>query len=298
MGSEAELTGAENISLVQLIKAQDWRAVEVRLAKSPEEASVRSPANLFRSNSLCYPLHYLCKKPKAPLSTMQALIKAAPVATSSMDAGTKSLPIHIACWYGQPLESVRALLGANMASLTVADKDSRNLPLHVAASLASPDVVQLLLQTDPRTASKLNKKKQTPLHCACMRRDISVEVLTKLIEISPTSAACLDWLNRCPVHDACMQQADVTVLERLLKAFPGGVLLWDKHLLTPYGILRTRFRLQTRDPAVVLIRKYMQKQNPALIRFRNTLQFLVEDVKAGFGRDEGHSLKGMKKLPQ
>jgi hypothetical protein len=286
-----------SLSLLQLIKAEEWGEIELILAKSSVEANVRSPANLFRSNSLCDPLHYLCKKNKAPLSTMKAMVEAAPTSLTSTDAGTKSLPMHIACWYGQPLESIRALLIANPNCVKAADTDG-NLPLHVAASLSSPETVLVLLETDPSTAATLNRRKQTPLHCACLRRDISITVLEKLLEAAPESAQRPDWLNRCPVHDACMNQADTTVLEPLLATFPGVVLLWDKQLLTPYGICRERFGLKTNDPAVILIRKYMQRHSPAAIRFRNALQFKVEDTKSAFGMERSTSMGKLKKLPR
>jgi hypothetical protein len=168
------------ISLLQLIKAEKWEEIECHLAVSADEANMRSHANLFRSKSVCcYPLHYLCKKNRAPLSTIKAMIEAAPAALSSTDAGTKNLPMHIACWYGQPLDIIGALLSANPMCVKRADKDG-NLPIHTAASFASPDVVQLLLEADPSTAATLNKRKQTPLHRACLRRDISTTVIKKL----------------------------------------------------------------------------------------------------------------------
>jgi hypothetical protein len=285
------------LPLLQLIKAEKWEKIERHLAESAVEANVRSPANLFRSKSVCYPLHYLCKKNRAPLSTMNAMIEAAPDALSSTDGGTKSLPMHIACWYGQPLESIRALLSANPKCVKLADKDG-NRPLHTAASFASPEVVQLLLEADPSTATTLNKRKQTPLHCACLRRDISTAVLEKILEASPESAQHQDWLHRCPIHDACMNQAGTAVLERLLEAFPRVVLLWDKQLLTPYGICRERFGLRTNDPVVILIRKYMRQHSPAVIRFRNVLQFMVEDTKSAFGAERHASMGNLKKLPR
>ena len=276
--------GDSGIPLLQLIKAEQWEEIERELAESAVEANVRSPANLFRSKSVCYPLHYLCKKNRAPLSTIKAMIEAAPTTLYSTDTGTKSLPIHIACWYGQPLESIRELLSANPTCMKRADKDG-NLPLHTAASFASPDVVQLLLEADPSTAATLNKRKQTPLHCACLRRDISTTVIEKLLEAAPESVQRQDWLYRCPIHDACMNQASTAVLERLLAAFPRVVLVFDKQLLTPYGICRERLGLPTNDPVVILIRKFMRQHSPAVIRFRNILQFMVEDTKSAFGTE-------------
>lgn len=225
------------------------------------------------------------------------MIEAAPAALSSTDAGTKSLPMHIACWYGQPLESIRALLNASPPCAKRADKDG-NLPVHTAASFASPEVVQLLLEADPNTAATLNKRKQTPLHCACLRRDISTTVIEKLLETAPDSVQWQDWLHRCPIHDACMNQAGTAVLERLLVAFPRVVLVWDKQLLTPYGICRERFGLPTNDPVVLLIRKYMRQHSPPIIRFRNILQFMVEDTKSAFGTERHVSAGKLKKLPR
>lgn len=285
------------LSLLQLIKAEKWEEIECHLAESADEANVRSPANLFRSKSFCYPLHYLCKKNKAPLSTIEAMIEAAPAALSSADAGNKSLPIHIACWFGQSLESTRALLSANPTCVKRTDKDG-NRPLHTAASLASPEVVQLLLEADPSMATTLNKRKQTPLHCACLRRDISTTVIEKLLEAAPESVQHQDWLYRCPIHDACMNQAGTAVLERLLAAFPRGVLVADKQLLTPYGICRERFGLPTNDPVVILIRKYMRQHSPAVIRFRNVLQFMVEDTKSAFGRERHASARNLQTSPR
>jgi hypothetical protein len=285
------------LPLLQLIKEEKWEKIERQLAESAVEANMRSPANLFRSKSVCYPLHYLCKKSRAPISTIKAMIEAAPAALSSTDTGTKSLPMHIACWYGQPLESIRALLSANPKCLKLAEKDG-NLPIHTAASFASPEVVQLLLEADPSTAAKLNKRKQTPLHCACLRRDISTTVIEKLLEAAPDSVQRQDWLHRCPIHDACMNQAGTAVLERLLAAFPRAVLVWDKQLLTPYGICRERFGLPTNDPVVILIRKYMRQHSPAVIRFRNVVQFMVEDTKSAFGTERHTSAGNLKKLPR
>jgi hypothetical protein len=285
------------LSLLQLIKAEKWEKIEHQLAESTIEANVRSPANLFRSKSVCYPLHYLCKKNRCPLSTIKAMIEAAPAALSSTDADTKSLPMHIACWYGQPLESIQVLLSAKPTCVKRPDKDG-NLPLHTAASLASPEVVQLLLEADPSTAATLNKRNQTPLHCACLRRDISTSVIDTLLEAAPDSVQRQDWLCRCPIHDACMNQAGTAVLGRLLAAFPRVVLVFDRQLLTPYGICRERFGLPTNDPVVQLIRKYMRQHSPAVIRFRNVLQFMAEDTKSAFGTKRHASAGKPKNVPR
>lgn len=284
-------------SLMPLIKAQDWKAIEKILSASPEDANVRSVASLFRSKSSCFPLHYLCKKPKAPLSLMLAMIEAAPAATASKDTDTKSLPMHVACWYEQPLESVRALLKANPSCLSSVDKDG-NLPLHIAASLSSPQVVELLLDANPNMSIKLNKKKQTPLHCACLRRDMSASVIEKLLQAAPDAASTRDWMYRCPVHDACMNYANTDILEPLLNAFPGVILLFDKQGLTPYRMCRERLGLPLSAPSVALIRKYMKKYSPGGIRIRNKFQFLAEDIKSSLGMDHSKSLNTLKKLPK
>jgi hypothetical protein len=205
-----------NETLFGLIEKHRSSDIEARLLCDPKEAATRAPANLHGPKSVCYPLHCLCRMKKAPVSTFTALLRAAPQAASFQEESHHSLPLHIACWNDLPVAIIDVLVEANKEVLAAADADG-NLPLHLAASRSGFCAVQYLLDaTDnqelPGIVAHANHRQQTPLHCACLRQDMSVEVLEQLVAVCSKDPS-VDWQGRSLLHTACMHRAGKDVMQ-------------------------------------------------------------------------------------
>lgn len=270
------------MSLPSLLLANDFDGAEVLLARDPDLADEVRLHNLFSQKALSYPLHYLCRRQATPVSTMRAMINASPPkAFIYRDSAGKSTPLHLAIWYKLSAESILLLLESSKEALVMQDVDG-NLPIHLAAAL-HPEANRLItafLSLRPDTALRRNNKAQTPLHSLCTRTDMQVDTLQLIIKAAPNAAGWKDRMGRLPVHHACLHQANLPVLECLLRAYPRGVNSFDHSGLNPYGIVRRRWKWESTDERVRLLRRDMILSSRLPVAVRNQIQFKLEDLSA------------------
>ena len=268
------------MSLKESIATNDFDRVEDLLAKEPELADHLGMHNLFSQKSISYPLHYLCRQSRTPISTMAAMIRESPPkALVYRDSVGRSTPLHLACWYKLPVDAVLLLLKSSHEALLMEDVDG-NLPLHLAAAF-HPEADRLIgafLESRPETATRRNRNDQTALHSLCKRDEIPVDVLKRLLDADPKAVHYKDRMGRLPIHHACLQKARFEVMECLLLMHPQSVNVHDHAAMTPYGIVRRRWHWGTKDPRVKLLRKDMIQSNTLPVSVRNQIQFKLEDL--------------------
>lgn len=151
-------------NLSTLIQQSQWTAVLERLEAHPLEAEEQLQVMTrggFLAASGFYPLHYACER-QPPLTVVQALIAAHPIAVLTRTMPGGCLPLHIACtWYASE-ESVQALVSADAGSCQVKD-ELGNVPLHCACfSGASSSVLEILLRAEPEVVLLRNTQGSRP----------------------------------------------------------------------------------------------------------------------------------------
>jgi len=276
--------------MLELIKEEQWARVYRRINKAPEQVQCQSLVNLDGQNTEAYPLHYLCKKKDVPLAIVEAFVNACKEAVRTPDSVLKSLPIHIACEHDAPISVLNILVQAYPEGLLKPDKDG-NLPIHYACSLESPECAMYLLEACPASVTVKNSKRQTLLHLACSRYDMSVELIQELIRLDEDACKARDWQERLPIHSACMWKANTQVIDMLLKCYPQSVRAGDVHNMTPYGICRKVVHLDHHDSTVKLLRSYQKKNGDFLVRGRDLFKYQAENLSDSFGMHAHKSLR-------
>ena len=270
------------MSLRDLIATNAFDQVEALLTQHPEAAERLGLYNLFSQKAISYPLHYLCRQSRTPVSTMQTMIRESPPkAFVYRDSAAQSTPLHLACWYKVPADSVLVLLESSREALLMEDMDG-NLPLHVAAAFhpEAGRLIEAFLKLRPEAALRRNSKDQTALHSLCTRDGIPLKVLQRLLDADSYAVQQKDRMGRLPIHHACLHQARLEVMECLLQTYPQSVNVHDHAALTPYGIVRRRWHWATKDPRVQLLRKDMIQSSSRTVAVRNQIQFKLEDLSS------------------
>ena len=111
-----------------------------------------------------------------------------------------------------------------IASSTNADGDT---PLHSACmapeTMVDPSSIVQLLRANPRAATRMNRKNQTPLRLHCQRRNASPEVAGLLLEENPHALIVLDnELGWAPIH-AAVSNANFKLMRYLVESYPESV---------------------------------------------------------------------------
>lgn len=151
-------------NLSTLIQQSQWEAVLQRLEAHPleaeEELQVMTRGGFLASAGF-FPLHYACER-QPPVTVVQALIAAQPIAVLTRALPGGGLPLHIAAtWYGNE-DVIQALVSADAGGCQVTD-ELGNVPLHSACfSGASVSVLEILLRTDPEAVLLRNTQGSRP----------------------------------------------------------------------------------------------------------------------------------------
>ena len=268
---------SSQLGVTELIRRELYDELQIAITKYPDKLKETVCINLYSRKTNSYPLHYLCKKKETPVALVQAFVSIAPEAVKSTDSVFGNLPIHIACRSDLPIQAIQILIDAFPESLVATDNEG-NLPLHLACFMSSPAVIKLLAQQNTLALKKKNKKRQTPLHMACNRYDISLEVVKALSDDYTAACAQQDWQQRVPLHCACMWNAETPVIEQLLRSHPESIRMRDRRTLTPYGILRKRVGLLSSCPEIKLCRRYRRSNGTFVARGMDSIRFGAESV--------------------
>lgn len=133
--------------------------------------------------------------------------------------------LHAVCAKKPPLTVVKALVQASEAQVLVKGDNHGRTPLAIAiSSNASLDIIEFLLDTEPRAASVQDHLDRLPLHLACIGYDYGQLELVRLL-IAVNSQACRHESRngRTPLHLAIEGGASVHVIQLLTKTFPEAV---------------------------------------------------------------------------
>jgi len=160
---EKEQQEEENMTLFDLVCAENWSLVLHHLSLNKEEASfwvIQENTGLSKAPPRL-PLHQACAS-RAPKVVIKALIDAYPKGVQSSEI-FGCLPLHLACQSKAPLGAVRALLRAYPKATTVAVGGL--LPIHMACigNNVSLAVVESLLRVHPESKSIRDRHGYTPL---------------------------------------------------------------------------------------------------------------------------------------
>ena len=201
---------------------------------NPEEAQYVSRAGRT-------PLHEACLR-GACRHVIRALLEATNHRASKERDFQGNTPLHLLfvdyssdhlhnrnlVWSPEDLSQVVGdLLSFNpqvIASSTNSDGDT---PLHSACmapeTMVDPSSIVQLLRANPRAASRLNRKNQTPLRIHCQRRNASPEVAGLLLQENAHALIQLDseqgW---APIH-AAASDANFELLRYLVQSFAESV---------------------------------------------------------------------------
>mmetsp|Transcript_15011 Transcript_15011/g.34801 ORF Transcript_15011/g.34801 Transcript_15011/m.34801 type:complete len:1189 (+) Transcript_15011:85-3651(+) len=125
-----------------------------------------------------------------------------------------------------------------IASCTNADGDT---PLHSACmapeTMVDPSSIVQLLRANPRAATRMNRKNQTPLRLHCQRRNASPEVAGLLLEENPHALIVLDnELGWAPIH-AAASNANFKLMRYLVESYPESVKVQTSQRQTALHLL-------------------------------------------------------------
>lgn len=178
------------------------------------------------------PLHIACHM-NAPAGVISALIAANPSSISFYTACGYS-PLHVAIWRQASAEIIREFVRCAPSALWKQTK-SDCTPLHLAcwdcnnsnnASAANnlttgehipSDVINILLEADPRTAMIQTVEMDTPLHYAAMR-GASDDVILSFIRSCPDVVTVVNNQGDTALHICCRNGISVELLKAFLSA--------------------------------------------------------------------------------
>lgn len=169
------------------------------------------------------------------------------------------LPIHKACCHEDvPLDLVRKLIKAYPKSLHITDSYYNRLALHWACLKIKDkrnDIIELLLQENPASASQTALYGRLPIHYASAG-DVDPNVIRNLLRYYPFGARCQDKHEWLPIHLACLQGACSESVSVLLDSFPESVHLKTKKGNTPRQCAAVLKDGTTKEEIMSLLKKY------------------------------------------
>jgi len=160
-------------------------------------------------------LHWACRNGKSVLPVIRLLIQAWPDSVREED-GRGYLPLHYACECGCTYDVIQFLVECYPMSLRTRANLFSTLPLHLALqgelgwgrSKLSWETIRFLVQAWPDAIREKDSMGYLPLHYACRYGCTDIEI---------------ELLNR-----ACTVKSSLTVIQRLVRAWPDAVRVQDE----------------------------------------------------------------------
>ena len=190
----------------------------------PEICRLKYRFDAFRD--MVYPLTMLCSL-GASLKTVQTCYKLYPAAIKEnyLWVGTC---LDCACSYRAPCNVVEFLLQQEPKAITAVNRFGQT-PLHLccASSNAFPEVISLLIKRNAGALKRGDKYGCTSLHVAC-ENNASAKVVEQLISAYP--AACIDQSKSgcTPLNLAISQGAELSVIKLLVESSKSSLAIPDQ----------------------------------------------------------------------
>lgn len=161
---------------------------------------------------------------------IQLLVDVCPKSAQVRD-NVGQLPLHLVCQHGAPLVAVHAVLQAYPQASSARSRVDGRMPLHMAcARNASHEVILYLIQQNPQAIDQQDSLGFTPLHLVC-GPDGQADVLDAFLS-HPQGIHALEKqtyeTGHLPLHLACRRGASHFLVERLVQACPEGCKMLDK----------------------------------------------------------------------
>ena len=167
------------------------------------------------------PIHIAIECNKSPY-IIKALIKAFPESLKLKDENGDT-PIMIALFFNSSKEIIEVLINASSESLLEKDKDG-NTPLMLALMLnydpvennnvpISDNIIELLIEKEPKAAEIQNNELEIPLHYAMLLNNINI--IKVLIGIYPAGLNVIDSQGDTPIK--CAKNQDITFSNEINK---------------------------------------------------------------------------------
>jgi len=145
-------------------------------------------------------------------------------------------------------------------------------------SFSSDEELISLLERYPRAAGTLNESadyspplsyqksvKKYALHAACWN-NAPISVIQALLKAWPGAVRALADNNHCPLHEACIHPKCLTTIQLLVKAWPDSV----KQRTSVYGFLPLQLALMNSEIPVSLdIVRFLVKQWPKSLKVKS-----------------------------
>jgi ankyrin repeat protein len=235
-----------------------WKEVLDMIEADPSLARRPVPVVCQGENSTGFLVHYLVssrRRNPTPVSILDALVTAYPMALSHADPRGGRLPLHMAVFlpfcsassFSSRVELVKYLTDAYPPALQVQDKEG-NLPLHYATMLHGSDMIQVLLKAYPDACQVRNSRDRYPLHLLCDRyldddagaAFIHQDDVQACVKACPNALQGLDRFGRTPLHLACNAEYlwRWDILNVLIQGYPAALLMKDKIRRTPLELAK------------------------------------------------------------
>jgi len=145
-------------------------------------------------------LHYACEYTPQNSDLIQFLLQQNPSAASNIFRRTGYTPLHAVCEGEPTLQVVQLLVNANPKALTTQDSWG-DTPLHMACGNgASLEVIEYLAHQSPETCGIQNKDGETPLDF-CKETDQSEDVINLLAKLTPQSDSNDSKMTQQQAHE-------------------------------------------------------------------------------------------------
>mmetsp|Transcript_25178 Transcript_25178/g.33409 ORF Transcript_25178/g.33409 Transcript_25178/m.33409 type:complete len:260 (-) Transcript_25178:181-960(-) len=137
---------------------------------------------------------------------------------------TSIFAIHQAVACHAPVTFIEALIKAYPKGVHKEDTAFQRVPLHIACrNKSSKETIELLLEYGEEAAAHQDNLGRIPLHYA-LSHGASVDLVMSLLMASPNSTCATDKAGWTPLHVACNQGSPFSVIEALVREDPKSVI--------------------------------------------------------------------------
>ena len=186
-----------------------------------------------------YALHYACSN-QAPIFVVEALLDAYPKAARKRCTWRNGgwLPLHCSAACNANEDVIDLLLTSNPDTATAKDDDDR-LPLHLACLFQLPtDSIDRLIREHPHSVREFDADGYLPIHCALETHSITLLPMWSTVRLMLTSnseKSCKIKLNNGmrALSMAARKRAPVDILQTMIAAYPRAIRKPDNRGRTP-----------------------------------------------------------------
>ena len=223
-------------------KNVNLEVVQLLLNSWPEGAK---QADDFDDDGECLPIHNLCKNyhldDTTSIGTLQLLLEADLSSSKKTCTGDQCLPIHYAVGYGhKSMKFCKLLVEAYPESIRI-KSGAGSLPIHEACMYNRAEIVDYLLQTDPKSINIRDNGFNYRGGGGCLPIHLAEdgETIRVLLKHDPDAASRTNTDGRLLLHLICGKNSiSLSVVEALFDAYPEAIGCLDQEGKTPVDLAR------------------------------------------------------------